>query len=360
MATTFDRWEKDPFFAAAEEVQDSADRLESVYRQWTYKRESASKSAGGDEPVSVELKRELYTALGTAKWQLEEFEKAVRSNDEALSVGEGTRARHSEFTLAIGSRISALENSLRETNLKAGEGALTWVRLDERENDELAQFLSYTSLEERKEIPISSTFDVKVGNDLIRRNGEALIGRSKGSCHSKQLSSLHIKDQKVHNIHRSASCAGDIGACAITIPSEGEDTSERSSDDRSNLPPPRVLSLSGLSSALDSTSRMRWYKNGFRKWSAQDQHDVMESIPLGNHEPSQGINGCYERSKSCLSSRGQDVYNKHLYGYLGAFQRLLRRSQYQIQYGHHIKTILWATLVVLLIGEIPFFYNLCF
>ncbi|CAL9050704.1 unnamed protein product [Musa banksii] len=349
MATTFDRWEKDPFFAAAEEVQDSADRLESVYRQWTYTRESASKSAGRDEPVSGELKRELHTALGTAKWQLEEFEKAVRSNDEALSVGEDTRARHSEFMLAIGSRISALENSLRETNFKAGEGSLTWVRLDEGENDELAQFLSYTSLEDRKEIPIASAIDVKVGNDLIRTNGEALIDCSKDSRHSKQLSSLHREDQKAHNIHRSASCAGDIGACAITIPSEGEDTSERSSDDRSNLPPPRVLSLSGLSSALDSTSRMRWYKNGFKKWSAQDRHDVMESIPLRNHEPSQGINGCYERSKSCLSSRGQDVYNKHLYGYLGAFQRLLRRSQYQIQYGHHIKTIIWATLVVLLI-----------
>ncbi|KAF0922022.1 hypothetical protein E2562_023982 [Oryza meyeriana var. granulata] len=34
MATSFDRWEKDPFFPAAEEVQESADRMESVYRIW--------------------------------------------------------------------------------------------------------------------------------------------------------------------------------------------------------------------------------------------------------------------------------------------------------------------------------------
>lgn len=27
MATSFDRWEKDPFFSAAEEVQESADRF---------------------------------------------------------------------------------------------------------------------------------------------------------------------------------------------------------------------------------------------------------------------------------------------------------------------------------------------
>lgn len=30
MASSFDRWEKDPFFTAAEEVQESADRLEPV------------------------------------------------------------------------------------------------------------------------------------------------------------------------------------------------------------------------------------------------------------------------------------------------------------------------------------------
>jgi hypothetical protein len=31
MATSFDRWEKDPFFLAAEEVQESADRY-ALYR----------------------------------------------------------------------------------------------------------------------------------------------------------------------------------------------------------------------------------------------------------------------------------------------------------------------------------------
>ena len=32
MASHFDRWEKDPFFSAAEEVQESADRYLSVAR----------------------------------------------------------------------------------------------------------------------------------------------------------------------------------------------------------------------------------------------------------------------------------------------------------------------------------------
>lgn len=102
MATSFDRWEKDPFFLAAEEVQESADRyarrryarglgffffvpvlmdlavvfscsrlrrMESVYKIWVQER-SGGDSALGGEVGAVELRRELHTALGTAKWQV--------------------------------------------------------------------------------------------------------------------------------------------------------------------------------------------------------------------------------------------------------------------------------------------------
>ncbi|KAF0895448.1 hypothetical protein E2562_012455 [Oryza meyeriana var. granulata] len=34
MAKSFDCWGKDPFFPAAEEVQESTARMESVYRRW--------------------------------------------------------------------------------------------------------------------------------------------------------------------------------------------------------------------------------------------------------------------------------------------------------------------------------------
>ncbi|WOL16962.1 hypothetical protein Cni_G25750 [Canna indica] len=336
MGTTFDRWKKDPFFVAAEEVQDSSDRLESVYRQWMKQREDTSKLAGGNEFDPGELRRELHTALGTAKWQLEELDKAVRSNDEGSSAGEDTRVRHNEFVSAIGSKISTMESSLRETHPEARERTHSWVRLDEGERDELAKFLSYPSSGQGKEIPLSSAIHHRAGNDLIRMKGESLMSNSK-------------RDLKANGHRRSASCAGEIGTCTIAIPSEGEDTSEKSSDDRSNLPPQRVLSVSALTGSVDSTSKMRWYQNGFRKWTAQNQDDEIESIPLRNHEQSQGTNSCYERSKSCLSKYGQDTYNKHLYGYLGAFRRLLQRSQYQIQYGHHIKYILSAIPFVLLV-----------
>ncbi|KAK1268443.1 hypothetical protein QJS04_geneDACA006332 [Acorus gramineus] len=149
MASIFDLWEKDPFFAAAEEVQESSDRspslfeqcrMESVYRKWNHERKNQSNS--------YEIRRELQTALGTAKWQvlmkLEEFERAVRTNDGSLSTSteDGTTARRDQFVAAIGHRISLVEAVLEESAIGDGGASLRWVCLDEGERDELALFLS--------------------------------------------------------------------------------------------------------------------------------------------------------------------------------------------------------------------------
>ena len=65
----------------------------------------------------------------------------------------------------------------------------------------------------------------------------------------------------------------------------------------------------------------------------------------------QCCNACYEKTKSCLSSCGHEVCDKQLYGWFGALQRQLQRSQYQIQYGRPVQLISLAVLVVLFIGE---------
>lgn len=345
MATSFERWEKDPFFSAAEEVQESADRLESIYRQWIQERQQTSKLPGGSEDVSAELHRELHTALGTAKWQLEELERAVRLNDESCSVGEDTVARHNQFVAAIGNQISLMENDLKESSFEVGETALTWVRLDERERDELARFLSCPVLEREEALMTPSVRNLQDGNSVVKMNEEVSADCLKNSCNSKQSESCETREERVPGHRRAASASADSGAWKISIPREGEDTSERSSDDRPNAPPPRILSFSVLSGALESTSRMKWYKNGFRRWKGRQQHDANDLIPLRSH---QEADACYERSKSCLSNCGEEEENcdKQLGGWVGAFQRQLQRSQYQIQYGRPIQIVLWAILAV--------------
>ncbi|KAJ6852769.1 uncharacterized protein M6B38_253395 [Iris pallida] len=320
MATCFDRWEKDPFFPAAEEVQESADRMESVYRRWMHERKDLSIPKTGADDVSSELLRDLQTALGTAKWQLEELARAVKSNDEVYSAGEDTRARHGQFVEAIGSQIAMVESSLKESNQEKGENANAWVRLDEGERDELALFLSCPLP------PIS---------------GEKRQSDESGVAHS------NLKEEKAHGHRRTASACADIASWKISLPLD---------DSLPNLPPPKTPSFSCLTKVLESTSKLNLSKNGFRKWKGTDQHlhDDSESIPLRNPQLSQGCNACYERSKSCLSCCGDVVYDKQLYGWLGALQRQLQRSQYQFQYGRPIQMIFWTILVVLLIVLLAF------
>lgn len=139
VASSFDLWKKDVFFPAAEEVQESADIMESTYRVWVRQRSERLAPKHLDE-----LCRELQTALGTTKWQLEEFEKAVR-----LSYGQRgddhTAARHGQFITAIENQISQVETALRESFSVEGKQPLRWVQLDEEEHDDFAAFLSGTS-----------------------------------------------------------------------------------------------------------------------------------------------------------------------------------------------------------------------
>ncbi|XWS52196.1 hypothetical protein CRYUN_Cryun11dG0046400 [Craigia yunnanensis] len=139
VANSFDLWQKDAFFSAAEEVQESADIMESAYRMWIKERREELKTAD-----SAELCKELQTALGTAKWQLEEFERAIRlshghRNDDI------TATRHRQFIAAIESQIFRVEAALKEAFIEEGKQPLRWVNLDEEECDDLAVFLSGTS-----------------------------------------------------------------------------------------------------------------------------------------------------------------------------------------------------------------------
>ncbi|KAL4333660.1 hypothetical protein GQ457_07G041730 [Hibiscus cannabinus] len=139
VVNSFDLWQKDAFFSAAEEVQESADVMESTYRMWTKVRRKGHKASD-----SAELCRELQTALGTAKWQLEEFERATRLC-HGHHCDDYRASRHRQFIAAIEGQIHGVEAALKEAFIEEGKQPLRWVDLDEEECDDLAMFLSGTS-----------------------------------------------------------------------------------------------------------------------------------------------------------------------------------------------------------------------
>ncbi|XP_028555124.1 uncharacterized protein LOC110096179 isoform X1 [Dendrobium catenatum] len=337
MATAFDRWEKDPFFYAAEEVQESSDRMESVYRRWMI---HEKRPGGGVKDLSAaELRRELHTALGTAKWQLEELERAVKSSDHALSSGEDTVTRHSDFIVAISSKISMVEKALKELNVEDRRSALEWVRLDEIERDELALFLSYPKSKVEKVLPTSSG-DFPEAEHIM--NGESSV--SLNCCQSNNFNTLDMKEGKMKDHQSVASACADLGVWKTSV------STERSPHKLLNeQPPPRIFNLSQFRT-VEAITKPNWYRNGFRKCRILSNEDMMETIPLQNNQLSRDMDACYAKSKSCLSDCTDESYNKQLYGWLGAFQRQIQRSQYHVQYRRPIQMIIWTIVTVFLIA----------
>ncbi|KAL6215420.1 hypothetical protein ACLB2K_014850 [Fragaria x ananassa] len=332
MASSFDRWEKDPYFSAAEEVQESADRMESTYRTWVHAKKDSSSMWNPEE-----LGRDLRTTLGTTKWQLDEFARAVRAS-YARGPSEDARDRHHEFTVAMEDQISKVENALRESALSEGKSSLPWVRLDEGECDELASFLSGLTASEEKVVAKSRD----IGN-LQVKDGESAPDCSKNCC-----GSLEAREDKSHG-HRRTASAADIGSWKIAVYDDGRLPS--SSAMMIEQPVRKIPSFSGFISSMESASKLKWSKNGFRKWKPLDRHEHTGAELLPSSQLNRGIDACYERSKSCLDS---DCYDKQLYGWYGAIQRQLQRSQYYVQYSWPAHVAFWTVLLLCLIFLIAF------
>ncbi|TKY74997.1 Golgi vesicle transport [Spatholobus suberectus] len=346
MASSFDRWEKDPFFNAAEEVQESADRMESTYRTWIHAMRDASSPWNCDE-----IRRDLHTALGTAKWQLEEFERAVRTSYSKVS-SEDARNRHRDFIDAIGNKITEVEHLLQESAHSGSKASLPWTRLDEGEQDELASFLSGMPAAGGKN-PIK----------CISRDDENLQLSDKDSF-SNCSSNLHVSSgwglseaaqEKSHGHRRAASADADIGSWKITV---SDNVQQSSSSNGSSGPIHKVASLSGFFGSMETISKLKWPKNGYRKLKAVNHCEEMDNTLLPSAGLNGGVNAYYERSKSCLDNC-DECYDKQLHGWYGVLQRQLQRSQYQMQYNRHVQITVWAVILLCLIGRLWIFVCVC-
>ncbi|KAL0700083.1 hypothetical protein Bca4012_056205 [Brassica carinata] len=276
--------------------------MESAYRTWIHGKQGSSNVWDSEQ-----LHRDLHAALGTTKWQLDEFQRAVRSSyDTRLS--DETRDRHREFTFAMEAQVAKIEKSLKEAARSDGKGTPRWVRLDEDDRNELALFLTGPSESERKQQQLSS-------------NGH----------------------------RRAASATPDIAAWNIAVSDDGL-LPQKPSGEPLVRPPRKVPSVSGFLNHMEP-------KNCVRKWKALDRQGDSDAAALLPIQTNQGTNGCYERDKSCMECE-EDCYDKQLHGWYGALQRQLQRSQYQMRYSKSVQATIWILLLVFLIGNINIF-TLC-
>ncbi|KAI4321064.1 hypothetical protein MLD38_034485 [Melastoma candidum] len=331
MASSFDRWEKDPFFSAAEEVQESADRMQSTYRTWVQ-----AKKESFDKWNRVDLRRDLQTALGTTKWQLEEFERAVMSSYINRSTDD-TKERHRDFIVAIEDQISSVQNSLEESALTGGELSPSWVHLDEGECNELASFLSGPSAS----VGLSAQVKKDEKHQVSRKASMAEHSKNSG-----EWASVDSREEKLCGHRRVASANPDIGAWNIAV---GDDVCQQNSfNGHPPVPPRKIPSLSGFLNTMDSVTKFKWPKKGFRKGKSVDSDQDADSALLKSTQLDRAMNKCFDRSKSCLDSC-DDSYNKNLYGWCGAIHRQIQRSQYHVQYSRPVQLTFSVILLLCLI-----------
>lgn len=143
MSSSFKSWEKDPLFFAAEQVQDAADRLESADRAWMQAKSLPLKALDGS--ILDFSRRELSTALGIARGQLEEFKKEVSLLNTDIQqqqhAEDDTSQRHRQFIDAISNQLSSIKNALSSSKDERDLNVLPAVRLRQEESDQLAHFL---------------------------------------------------------------------------------------------------------------------------------------------------------------------------------------------------------------------------
>ncbi|KAE9586839.1 hypothetical protein Lalb_Chr23g0267421 [Lupinus albus] len=336
MASSFDLWEKDPFFNAAEEVQESSDRMEYAYRTWIHAKKDPLSSWNTDE-----LRRDLHTA----KWQLDEFQRAV-SSSYSKSSSEDAVARHRVFISAIEDKITEIERGLLQSAHSGDKVSLPWVLLDEGERDELALFLSGMSTSE----PKSPHKCIRSGSENLQSSDKDSFSNVSDNLRvSSGKGSSEAMEVKSHEHSRIASADADITSRKIAVSVQMQNPSNNSSG-----PMHKVANLSGFLNFMAYVSKWKWPKNGYQKLQAVNHHQGTVDTLLPTTQSNRDINKCYGKSKSYLESC-DECYDKQLYGWYGSIQRQLQRSQYQMQYNRPVQLTFWMIIFLCLIVFVSFF-----
>lgn len=197
--------------------------------------------------------------------QLDEFQRAVRSSYSKSSSDEA-RNRHQDFIVAINGKISKVEHLLQlqeSVPLGSNKASLPWVSLDEGERNELAMFLS----------------------GMPPTGGKPPLKCTSRDVENPQLSDTdsfrEAVEEKPHGHRRVASADADISSWKIAVL---DDVQQSTTSNDSSAHMHKVASLSGFFSSMESISKFKWPKNGYRKLKAGNYHQETDDAILPSTE----------------------------------------------------------------------------
>ncbi|XVF47704.1 hypothetical protein PTKIN_Ptkin03bG0132100 [Pterospermum kingtungense] len=313
VANSFDLWQKDAFFSAAEEVQESADIMESAYRMWIKERE------GLKFAHSTELGTDLQTALGTAKWQLEEFERAIKLS-HGHHCDDITATRHRQFIAAIESQICRVEAALKGASIEEGKQPLRRVNLDEEECDDLATFLFGTSTSLQP-----SANNTLMGNCLRRKDADPNFN---ATCNGNTSEVRMLKDSV-----KDAECVTDV-----------EDEESSRTDDIS-CGQDRTTGTQRICSSPDFCALKIVIPDEY-----EDRSQIMSGIMATPKEKGSKPLFRKQRRGELLHFKGAfNLFNQH-FGWVGGLQRQLQ-SPVHLQFSCSLQLTLALMMAIFLIVQ---------
>lgn len=213
--------------------------------------------------------------------QLEEFERAVRTS-YLRSSNDDSRERHRDFIVVIQNMISKVEKSLDESSFSEGKASSPWVHLDEGECNELAMFLSGSPTSQNKNAAGIHGRDNK--NIHVSYEGlpphcpKSLNLLTDRGCQDSREERLQAPEK--HGHRRTASA--DICSWKIAVFDEGQLPSSSSGKPEHLVR--KIPSFSGFLNTMESASKLKWAKNGFRKWKASDSLHESDTALLQHNQ----------------------------------------------------------------------------
>ncbi|KAI8563037.1 hypothetical protein RHMOL_Rhmol03G0082000 [Rhododendron molle] len=243
MASSFRQWESDPLFSAAEVVQDSADRMESLFRLLLHEQNLVQEDHTDQKLLkSVEYHwRDLATTLETAKWQLEDFEREVSlsATMDKSHTRENVISRHKQFIRAIREQILNVEKSLGDTSVGDLLKSTQDLNFDEQDRNGLQLFISGenpTELVPSHDLEDSNfmrrfldpTAKSSLNGEIVEHNtGEIEISKMNGAVHLDH--DFEFEDNKLRKVgsHYSEKLAFEAPSSVLETASDrhGEDGS---------------------------------------------------------------------------------------------------------------------------------------
>ncbi|KAF5185124.1 Syntaxin/t-SNARE family protein [Thalictrum thalictroides] len=293
-------------------------------------------------------RRDLTTALGTTKWQLEDFERAVNIStfSDKSNMREDIISRHKQFIKAIEEQIVQVERSLGSSSATDSESSTHWMNLNEKDSDGLALFLSggYPEnhvTQHNNDTSIMRRFLETKASDLDEKIDEIIELKIEEIEEARVNGVMHI-DHSFDNLKKST--LRKVGSNCHKWP--GFETSIMIEDGNNDSNAKSIFSKNKLRGPHRKLDVFSYLNNFWSVYGGKIARTFAKRRNGGEVKKDQILSSSYidipQAEQGILMNRG------HIWSWAGDCRRQIRRL-YQSEYSDLLQIIVSVILIILFV-----------